>query len=162
MNRREVKKYLGSLNNEELQAEIIKLFEKFDQVKHYYTAELSNDTQELLSKYKLKIEKEFQRASTRSSNSYRITEINNIIKEFEKVSVFSSDIIELKLYRIELAIKLVKEHRIDDQTYYGSIAGHYQKALKQIYATNQKDIFCEKIDLIKALLIKRCIIEEDE
>jgi len=160
MNKKGLKKYLSSLNNEELHSEIVKLFEKFDQVKHYYTAELSNDTQELLSKYKLRIEKEFQRASTRSSNSYRITEINNIIKEFEKVSVFSIDIIELKLYRIELAIKLVKEQRIDDQTYYGSIAGHYQKVLKQINATHLEEYFTEKIDSIKALLIKRSIIEE--
>ena len=160
MNKKGLKKYLCSLNNEELQSEIIKLFEKFDQVKHYYTAELSNDTQELLSKYKLKIEKEFHRASTRSSNSYRITEINNIIKEFEKVSVFSIDIIELKIYRIVLAIKLVKEHRIDDQAFYGSIAGHYQKVLKQINTTYLEEYFSDKMDSIKALLIKRSIIEE--
>ncbi len=160
MNKKELKKFITTLSNEELQGEIIKLFEKFDQVKHFYTAELSNDTQALLSKYKQKIEKEFQRASTRSSNSYRITEINNIIKEFEKVSVFSIDIIELKLYRVELAIKLVKDFRIDDQTYYASIAGHYQKALKQIHATHLEDYFTEKTDAIKLLLIKRDIIEE--
>jgi Family of unknown function (DUF6155) len=160
MNKKELKKFITTLSNEELQGEIIKLFEKFDQVKHFYTAELSNDTQALLSKYKQKIEKEFQRASTRSSNSYRITEINNIIKEFEKVSVFSIDIIELKLYRVELAIKLVKDFRIDDQTYYASIAGHYQKVLKQIRATHLEDYFTEKTDAIKLLLIKRDIIEE--
>ncbi len=160
MNKKELKKFITTLSNEELQGEIIKLFEKFDQVKHFYTAELSNDTQALLSKYKQKIEKEFQRASTRSSNSYRITEINNIIKEFEKVSVFSIDIIELKLYRIELAIKLVKDFRIDDQTYYASIAGHYHKALKQINATHLEDYFADKIDAIKLLLIKRTILEE--
>ena len=160
MNKKELKKFITTLSNEELQGEIIKLFEKFDQVKHFYTAELSNDTQALLSKYKQKIEKEFQRASTRSSNSYRITEINNIIKEFEKVSVFSIDIIELKLYRIELAIKLVKDFRIDDQTYYASIAGHYQKALKQINATHLEDYFAEKTNAIKLLLMKRYIIEE--
>ncbi len=160
MNKKELKKYIATLSNDELQNELIKLFEKFDQVKHFYTAELSNDTQILISKYKQKIEKEFQRASARSSNSYRITEINNIIKEFEKVSVFSIDIIELKLYRVELAIKLVKEHRIDDQTYYGSIAGHYQKTIKQINATHLEDYFAEKLDTIKALLIKRNIIEE--
>jgi len=160
MNKKELKKFITTLSNEELQGEIIKLFEKFDQVKHFYTAELSNDTQALLSKYKQKIEKEFQRASTRSSNSYRITEINNIIKEFEKVSVFSIDIIELKLYRVELAIKLVKDFRIDDQTYYASIAGHYLKVLKQIHATHLEDYFTEKTDAIKLLLIKRDIIEE--
>jgi len=160
MNKKELKKFIATLSNEELQEEIIKLFEKFDQVKHFYTAELSNDTQELILKYKQKIEKEFQRASARSSNSYRITEINNIIKEFEKVSVFSIDIIELKLYRVELAIKLVKDYHIDDQTYYSSIAGHYQKAIKQINATHLEDYFKERIDAIKALMIKRNIIEE--
>ena len=160
MNKRELNKYTATLTKEELANEILNLYNKFDQVKHYYTAELSSDTQELLQKYKQKIEKEFQRASARSSNSYRITEINNIIKEFEKVSVFSIDIIELKLYRIELSIKYIKEYRIDDQTYYGSVAGHYQKVLKQIAATHQEEYFSNKTDHIKALLIKGSVIEE--
>ena len=154
MNKKELKKFITTLSNEELQQELIKLFEKFDQVKHYYTAELSSDTDTVLSKYKQRIEKEFQRASARSSNSFRTSEINNIIKEFEKVTVFTIDIIELKIYRIQLAINYIKDFRIDNQTFHGSVVGHYQKAITQIHANKLEDHFADKIDNLKAMMVK--------
>jgi len=55
---------------------------------------------------------------------------------------------------------MVKECRIDDQTYYGSVAGHYRKVIKQTNETHQEEYFSDITEAIKALMIKRHIIEK--
>ena len=162
MNKKELKKYTATLNKEELEKELMVLYEKFDQVKNYYAAELSNDTQEVLGLYKLRIDKEFQRASSRSLNSYRTTEINYIIKEFEKISVFSQDIADLKLYRIEKAVDFINTYHLDDQSYFASVAGHYTKVLKLIAANNLQEHFRERIYEVERQSMKRDVFGDGE
>lgn len=151
MNKNQLKKYLQDLDKASLEKEIMKLFEKFNQVNDFYTAELSEDTQILVSRYKERIAKEFKKASQVNSNSYRTAEINAIIKEFEKIATFSTDVIDLKLYRLELSFKLIKTFGIYEENYFVSIAGHLSKTLKQIETTKQFDFFEPRVKHVCAL-----------
>ena len=57
--KRELKKYLNSLEEKELINEIVKLYDKFKLVKQYYELELGNDSSKLLDEFKEKIRKEY-------------------------------------------------------------------------------------------------------
>ena len=54
--KRELKKYLNSLEEKELINEIVKLYDKFKLVKQYYELELGNDSSKLLDEFKEKIQ----------------------------------------------------------------------------------------------------------
>jgi Family of unknown function (DUF6155) len=145
----EFKQLIAEMNEEELRAELMKLYNKIPTVKELYNQDLmtEEERQELLKTYKARIYKEYwtPKGNPKSPNN---TNIKNIIGEYEKTAVFPYDIIDLLLYRVETTTDFANEFGgASDGTYNGSITS-FKKAVKLMNENNLRSHFeiqCKEI-----------------
>ena len=112
--KRDLTKFLNDLSKEELIKEVEKLYQKFKEVKRYYDIDLGGDTTELVKQIKAKIENEYMPA--RGFGKARSSFVKKLIDDFAKVSIYPSDLIDVILYRVEIAAEFGEQ---TDQTYNG-------------------------------------------
>ena len=98
-------KFLNELEKEELIEEIEKLCARFDVVKKYFEIELSGDATRYVETAKKDIAKQFYFSNGNPRNRPKASRLNAILKDFERVSIYKGDVIELLLHRIELTAK---------------------------------------------------------
>ncbi len=98
-----LRKYLSELDAEALREEIERIVERFPEVKKFYLADLSGDTSKLLGSAKTQLDKAF-RDKNGNWRCPKASKLNEIVRDFEKVSVFREDVLELLLYRIRLSV----------------------------------------------------------
>jgi len=129
----EFKKYLAELDKAQLHEELIKLFSKFDQVKDFYGQELLDEEgrKKMLEDTKVKT---YHELWTRGGNpkDQNIKNTKNIIRTFEKIAVFPSDLIDLLLHHVHTTSE--QAHMFGgakDATYNLAIAS-FEKAIKLI------------------------------
>ncbi len=98
------KKHLTTLTREEMEAEMLKLFDKYKQVQDHYTQDLGDEQTRaaLLEEYKKKLN-----AALRVGLGLKIStiKIRQIIAEFKQTSVFPYDLTQLMFHRIKLAVQ---------------------------------------------------------
>lgn len=98
------KKHLEQLNLEEIQAEMLNLFDKYSQVQEHYTQDLGSekDREALLETYKKKLN-----VAMRVGLKLKIStiKIRQIIAEFKQTSIFPYDLARLMFHRIKLAVQ---------------------------------------------------------
>ncbi len=128
--KKELKKFLNELSKEELVKEVEKLYSKFSQVKTFYDVDLSGDTYALLETAKSKIKNEYFPA--RGHPKARSGEVKKIIDEFAKISIHPKDVIELYLFRFDMAVMFTNEYGDIDEPFYDSAYNAFAKALKLI------------------------------
>jgi len=94
-------KYVNSLTEEELRAELDKIYTKYKPIKEYYTMELGDeaDRKKLLTKAKKSISKLYERRKTRS----RLSKVNTILKEISLISIFDHELADVYIHHVEEA-----------------------------------------------------------
>ena len=92
---------LQELDKEQLIEEIEKLCNKFDIVKTYFDIEFSGDASRYLQSAQKEIERQFRTAKGELRNNPKASKLNKIVREFERISIYKDDVIDLMLYRIE-------------------------------------------------------------
>ena len=89
---------LHEMTVEELRAELLKLFQKLEQVQMFYAQDLlsKEDRQKLLDEAKKKIYSQYW---TRTGNPRNVSNshVKSIISDFEKVSAFPNEVVDLLL-----------------------------------------------------------------
>ncbi len=113
-------KFINELEKEELIAEIEKLCQKFDVVKKYFEIELSGDATRYVTAAKKEIDRQFYFTNGNLRGNPKASKLNSILKEFERVSIYKEDMIDLLLYRIEQTIKYAKDARNVSEALYAS------------------------------------------
>ena len=111
-------KLLQELDKEELIAEIEKICDKFDVVRDYFHIDLTGDTGTYVAQAKKKIEAQFY---TREGKPRRpkASRLNKIIADFEVLSIYTEDTIQLLLFRTEQTLDFIDRY------------GYFQSALMQ-------------------------------
>ncbi|MEZ4994938.1 MAG: DUF6155 family protein [Saprospiraceae bacterium] len=128
--KKDLNKYLDSLSEKELTQEIIKLYDKFEPVRQYYTMELSDDSEKVLADFKAQLKKEyfpnrgFGRAGSKASRK--------IVSDFKKIAVHKKDVVELLLYRTEIMIDFTAAYGDMDEAFYNSLGSGFAEACKLI------------------------------
>ncbi len=125
------KKLLANLSHEELKDEMLKLFQKLPQVQAFYAQELLGETdrRKILEEYKKKIYKEFWTSSGNYKNTSN-SKVRTMITDFEKVCVSQSELVELILYRVDVALHRANEFGMSDDSEYNPALNAFEKALK--------------------------------
>ncbi len=125
------KNFLREMTEIELREELFKLFGKLTQVQEFYAQELlsGDDRKVMLDDYKKKIYSHFY---TRTGNpkSPNNAEIRKLITAFEKVSVFPIEVIDLLLYRVEVATEFASEFGGMPDADYNAAYNAFEKAMK--------------------------------
>ena len=106
MSKHKLKKYLSELNKEQLEEQIIELYEKFSPVKVYYNFVFNPKEESLLQECKLKISNEYyplKKLGRRSKPKMRRSVAQKYIKHFTLLGVDPFVIADVMLYNIEIA-----------------------------------------------------------
>lgn len=111
----DLKKYLNTMSQKELEEEIVNLFKTFPAVKEFYSSRLNPASDaEILEKYKKKITKEFLPVGNSFSLKYK--NCRDAIKEFQKVCENKRMAAELMFHYADEGIGFTEDYGdIDEQ-----------------------------------------------
>ena len=134
MSKRDLKKYLGELNKEQLEEQIIELYEKFSPVKVFYDFVFNPKEDKLLQESKAKISHEYfpvkkPGAKWRPKAKMRRSVAQKIIKHFILLGVDSFVIADIMLYNIEIAQTYSSENFIKQELFYKSMLNSFEQAV---------------------------------
>lgn len=131
MSKRSLKKYLKELKKNQLEEQIIDLYERFKEVKAYYDFAFNPKEDKLIEESKFKISKEYFPISSRKPKLRRSV-AQKIIKNFKALQVDPQLIIEIMLYNIEIATTYNGEKSITQEAFYKSMFNSFEEAILYI------------------------------
>jgi hypothetical protein len=157
MSKRDLKKYVSELNKEQLEEQIIDLYEKFQPVKVYYNFVFNPKEESLLQDSKLKISNEYfpiKKLGRRSKPKMRRSVAQKLIKHFVVLGVDPFVIADVMLYNIEIAQTYSSENAIKQELFYKSMFNSFEQAVEFIisngiyaeFKTRIGSIFQETVD----------------
>ena len=128
MSKRDLKKYLSELNREQLQEQILELYDKFVPVKTYYDFVFNPKEDKLLEECKLKISNEYFPIRGKEPKMRRSV-AQKYIKHFITLGVDAYLIADVMLYNIEIAQTLSSEKEIKSELFYKSMLTSFHQAI---------------------------------
>ncbi|MFB3386937.1 DUF6155 family protein [Flavobacterium sp. LAR06] len=137
MSKRDLKKYLAELNKEQLEEQIIELYEKFVPVKTFYDFVFNPKEDKLLQESKTKISHEYfpikkPNAKWRPKAKMRRSVAQKMIKHFIVLGVDPFIIADLMLYNIEIAQTFSSGNFVKQELFYKSILNSFEQAVNFI------------------------------
>lgn len=137
MSKRDLKKYLAELNKEQLEDQIIELYEKFIPVKTFYDFVFNPKEDKLLQESKTKISHEYfpikkPNAKWRPKAKMRRSVAQKMIKHFIVLGVDPFIIADLMLYNIEIAQTFSSGNFVKQELFYKSIFNSFEQAVNFI------------------------------
>lgn len=157
MSKRDLKKYVSELDKEQLEEQIIDLYEKFQSVKVYYNFVFNPKEESLLQDSKLKISNEYfpiKKLGRRSKPKMRRSVAQKLIKHFVVLGVDPFVIADVMLYNIEIAQAYSSENPIKQELFFKSMFNSFEQAVEFIisngiyaeFKTRIGSIFQETVD----------------
>ncbi|KAF2338191.1 DUF6155 family protein [Flavobacterium tistrianum] len=137
MSKRDLKKYLGELTKEQLEEQLIELYEKFAPVKVYYDFVFNPKEDKLLQEAKVKISHEYfpikkPGAKWRPKAKMRRSVAQKLIKHFMILGVDSYVVADIMLYNIEIAQTFSSQNFIKQELFYKSLFNSFEQAVNYI------------------------------
>jgi len=139
----DLKKLILEMSEDQLRQEIVKLYTKLPQVKDFYNQDLmtEEERQKALEGYKDKIYKQFWTSGGNPRNMVNNTTIKSVISDYEKIAVFPYDIIDLLIYRVEIATDVANQFGGMAESNYNASITAFKKATKLMKENNLKSHF---------------------
>ncbi|MBC7748573.1 MAG: hypothetical protein H7Z76_08380 [Methylotenera sp.] len=165
MSKRDLKKYLSELNKEQLEAQIIELYEKFSPVKVYYNFVFNPKEETLLQECKLKISNEYyplKKSGRRSKPKMRRSVAQKYIKHFILLGVDPFVIADVMLYNIEIAQTFASENVIKHELFFKSMFNSFEQAVIFLIANGILQEFKSRLKVIHQQTINQKWYNEPE
>ncbi len=148
MSKRDLKKYLSELNKNQLEEQLIELYDKFKEVKVYYDFAFHPNENNLIKEAKLKISNEFfpirgKRPKMRRSVAQKF------IKHFISLGVDAFIIADIMLYNLEIAQALSLEKQINTIAFYKSMLNSFEQAISFMIEKGILEDFKNRVVLIE-------------
>jgi hypothetical protein len=160
MSKRDLKKYLAELNKEQLEEQIIELYEKFAPIKVYYDFVFNPKEDKLLQESKVKISHEYfpikkPNAKWRPKAKMRRSVAQKIIKHFIMIGVDPFVIADIMLYNIEIAQTYSSNNFIKQELFYKSILNSFEQAVNFVISNGILYDFKDRILAVKQETIQQ-------
>lgn len=127
MSKRDLKKYLKSLKKQQLEEQLVDLYDRFKEVKTYYDFVFNPKEEKLIADCKLKISNEYFPVK-RKRPRMRRSIAQKYIKHFITIGVNPSLIADVMLFNIEVAQKLSSIKSINQEAFYKSMFTSFKQA----------------------------------
>lgn len=131
MSKRDLKKYISELNKEQLEEQIVALYDKFKEVKVYYDFVFNPKENNLVKEAKLKITNEYYPVRGKKPKMRRST-AQKFIKHFILLGVDYYIVADIMLYNLEIAQALSSEKEIKQEAFFKSMLNSFQQAISYI------------------------------
>ena len=128
MSKRDLKKYLQSLDKDQITEQFIELYSKFPEVKTYYNFIFNPNEDKLLQEAKVKISAEYFPTKTKKPKLRRST-AQKIIKHFLMLGVESHIVAEVMLYNVATAQKYSAKKEMYYESFYKSILNSFEQCV---------------------------------
>jgi len=144
MSKRNLKKYVSELNKEQLEEQILELYDKFKEVKVYYDFVFNPKETNLVKEAKIKITNEYYHVRGKKPKMRRST-AQKFIKHFILLGVDCFLIADIMLYNIEIAQTLSSEKEIKQEVFYKSMLNSFQQVISFIMEKGIIDDFISRV-----------------
>ena len=142
-----LKRYLKPRSREELVADIVDLFTRFDSVRDYYHTRLApEDDAVVIEKYKAVIKNEF--LPTRGVGQARLSVARKAVTEYRKVSRNKASLVDLMLYYVEIGVEFTNTYGDIDEAFYEGMGNMYKWAVELILNNELEELYerrCRRI-----------------
>ena len=128
MSKRDLQKYLQSLNQEQIAEQFLELYSKFPEVKTYYDFIFRPNEDKLLQNAKIKISAEYFPLKTKKAKLRRST-AQKIIKHFLLLGVEPHFTAEIMLYTIVTAQKYSAKKEMRYDSFFKSILNSLEQCI---------------------------------
>jgi len=129
MSKRDLKKYLKELDKEQLEEQLIELYDKFSDVKVYYDFVFNPKEEKLSQEAKLKITNEYFPVKSKRPKLRRST-AQKIIKHFLSLGVDAFVVADIMLHNIEVAQKYSAKREMRYSSFYKSMLNSFEQVVK--------------------------------
>lgn len=144
MSKRDLKKYLASLPKEELEEQMLALYEKFSEVKAYYNFVFNPKEDKLEQEAKSKILNEYFPLKGKRPKLRRST-AQKYIKNFLTIGVDPFIVADVMLYNIETAQRYSAKRNIRYDSFYKSMLNSYKQVTDYVSANGIATDFKQRI-----------------
>lgn len=139
MSKRELRKYLKELTKEQLENQIIDIYDRFKNVKEYYDFAFNPKENELIELCRFQISKEYYPVGTRKAKMRRSV-AQKWIKKLISLDADASLLADVMFFNIEIAQSFSGEHLIRQESFYTSMFKSLDDALRFV---SEKGILLE-------------------
>ena len=139
MSKRELRKYLKELTKEQLENQIIDIYDRFKNVKEYYDFAFNPKENELIELCRFQISKEYYPVGTRKAKMRRSV-AQKWIKKLISLDADASLLADVMFFNIEIAQSFSGEHLIRQESFYTSMFKSFDDALRFV---SEKGILLE-------------------
>jgi len=143
---RALREHLLDKPHDMLVEEIVNLSSRNDGVREYFAAQLGLGPQEdVVAKYKTIITREF---SGRGDNLPRLSTARKAVLDYKKLAQSPVPVVDLMLYYVESGVQFTNRFGDINESFYSSVEGMYEQALKLIVQHQLQDQFerrCKQI-----------------
>ena len=148
MSKRNLKKYLSELNKEQLEEQLVELYEKFKDVKIYYDFVFNPNENKLVQEAKFKISNEYFPIKGKKPKMRRSV-AQKFIKHFISLGVDVFIIADVMLYNIEIAQTFSSEKIIKQELFFKSMLTLFQQAISFLIENGILNDFKSRVEAIK-------------
>ena len=151
MSKRDLKKYLAELNKQQLEKQVLELYEKFSTVKTYYDFVFNPKEDALQKECKIKISNEYfpQKTSGKPRRpKMRRSVAQKYIKHFILLGVDPFIIGDVMLYSIEIAQTFSAERLVKPDLFFKSMLNSFEQAVKFMISNGILEEFKTRIQAI--------------
>ncbi|MDT0641750.1 DUF6155 family protein [Zunongwangia sp. F363] len=147
MSKRALKKYLKSLEKEDLEEQILDLYARFGEVKTFYDFVFNPKEEKLVQEAKLKISREYfperrKRAKARRSVAHKY------IKHFLKLGMDPVMLADVMFYNVEIALAFSADKE-EKESFTKSMYKSFEEAVNYVLQNNLKEEFFERMNKIE-------------
>jgi len=148
MSKRDLKKYLHELTKEQLEEQLIELYDKFSDVKVYYNFAFNPNENKLIQEAKFKISNEYFPVKSRKAKMRRSV-AQKYIKHFITLGVDPFIIADVMLYNIEIAQAFSSEKVVKQELFFKSMLTSYQQTIRFLIEKGILSEFQSRVVAIK-------------
>lgn len=148
MSKRDLKKYLNELSKEQLEEQIIELYDKFSDVKVYYDFAFNPNEEKLVGEAKFKISNEYFPVKGKKSKMRRSV-AQKYIKHFTALGVDVTMIADVMLFTIETAQRFSAKRTIKYDSFFKSFLTAYKQAVTFLIENGILNEFLDRVVDIK-------------
>lgn len=128
MSKRDLKKYLAALDKQQVEEQLLELYDKFSEVKVFYDFVFNPKEEKLIKEAKIKISNEYFPTKSKRPKLRRSV-AQKIIKHFLVLGVDAFAVADVMLYTIEVAMKYSAKREIRFASFFKSIQNSYEQVL---------------------------------
>jgi len=139
MSKRELRKYLKELTKEQLENQIVDLYDRFKNLKEYYDFAFNPRENELIEQCRFQISKEYYPVGSRKAKMRRSV-AQKWIKKLILLDADVSLLADVMFFNIEIAQTFSGEHIIRQESFFTSIYKSFDESLRFV---SEKGILSE-------------------